>query len=348
MGITASPAALASMVQATILFTLLPLVSCLPPPPEYPTPDPAQQYSPDIGQYNVGGYGVNKDPYCHMVEKVVFENQCEPYTETTIWTQNEEECKPKLYNNCTGVIETSVERVCFDVNELVCDLVEAIHYETLEETYQVQRCFTGKDRVCDTTYKIDMTTKDDYQCTNLETPNCYMEEKVINDVTCTDSFEFNCKRDKSTKNDGYGPKGVVCKKTPKHDCYNIPRKIQVEVCKTDVHRYCEKFSNIFPFPVEEQNCHFEPKKICELEMKTRPKKAKKYSYTKDCKEQPREICDQCEKKTLEPVCDMQERLECFYVPSEKKCRDEEKQYCHKVEKVVLEEVCDMKFDTSYL
>merc|ERR1719186_812389 len=100
----------------------------------------------------------------------------------------------------------------------------------------------------------------------------------------------------------YG-KEVVCTRTPKQDCYNIPRKIQVEVCKTDVHRYCEKFSNIFPFPVEKQNCHFkpkkysytkdckeQPKKICEMEMKTRPKKAKKYSYTKDCKEQPREIC----------------------------------------------------------
>merc|ERR1719427_1903928 len=37
-----------------------------------------------------------------------------------------------------------------------------------------------------------MTTKDDYQCTNVETPNCYMEEKVINDVTCTNSVEFNC------------------------------------------------------------------------------------------------------------------------------------------------------------
>merc|ERR1711925_59185 len=166
-------------------------------------------------------------------------------------------------------------------------------------------------------------------------------------------------RDKSTKNDGYGPKGVICSRKPTQNCYsgiievrtiplyNIPRKIQVEVCKTDVHRYCEKFSNIFSFPVEEQNCHFEPKKICELEMKTRPKKAKKYSYTKDCKEQPREICDQCEKKSLRPVCDMQERLECFYVPKESR-RDEEKQYCHKVEKVVLEEVCDMKFDTSYL
>ena len=66
------------------------------------------------------------------------------------------------------------------------------------------------------------------------------------------------------------------------------------MCKTDVHRYCEKFSNVFPFPVEEQNCHFEPKKICELQQKTRPKKAKKYSYTKDCKEQPREICE-CKK-----------------------------------------------------
>merc|ERR1712098_786386 len=74
------------------------------------------------------------NPYCHMVEKVVFENQCEPYVETTCWTQNVEDCKPVSFNNCTGVIETDIERVCFDVNELVCDLVETIHYETLEET----------------------------------------------------------------------------------------------------------------------------------------------------------------------------------------------------------------------
>ena len=30
-------------------------------------------------------------------------------------------------------------------NKLVCDLVKVIHYETLEEMYQEQRCFTGKD-----------------------------------------------------------------------------------------------------------------------------------------------------------------------------------------------------------
>merc|ERR1719470_585578 len=195
-----------------------------------------EEYSPDIGQTNVGGYGKNEDPYCHKVEKVVFENQCEAYTEKTCWTQNKEHCEGKMFKNCTRVIETNVERVCFNVNELVCSLVEAIHYETLEETYQVHT-----------------TTKDDYQCCNVETPNCFMEEKVINDVTCTNTVEFNCKREKTTKNDGYGQKAVVCTMTPKQDCYNIPRKIQVEVCKTDVHRYCEKFSNIFPFPVEEQN-----------------------------------------------------------------------------------------------
>merc|ERR1711970_396911 len=336
--------------EAIFLLSLVPsliLGAILPPPPQYPTPSPVQAYNPDIGQTNVGGYGVNKDPYCHKVEKVIFKNKCAPYTEKTCWTNNIEECTPREFKNCTGVIETNVERVCFNVNELVCSLVEAVHYETLDETYQVQRCFTGKDRVCDTTYDIDTTTKDDYQCCNVETPNCFMEEKTINDVTCTNTVEFDCQREKSTKNDGYGQKQVVCKRTPKQDCYNIPRMIQVEVCKTDIHRYCEKFSNVFPFPVERQNCHFEPKKICELETKTRPKKAKKYSYTKDCKEQPREICDQCEKKNIQPVCEQQERLVCTYIPVET-CRDEAKQYCYKVEEVVVEEVCDMKFDTKYL
>merc|ERR1712221_43918 len=232
-------------------------------PQEYPTPAPTQEYNPDIGQTNVGGYGVNKDPYCHKVKKVVFENQCEPYKEKTCWTQNQEICEPKFFKNCTNTVE------------------------------------------------------------------------------------FDCRRQKTTKNDGYGQKEVVCARKPKQDCYNIPRKIQVEVCKTDVHRYCEKFSNVFPFPVEEQNCHFEPKKICELEMKTRPKKAKKYSYTKDCQEQPREICDQCEKKSIQPQCMMQERLTCTYQPIEQ-CSEQDKQYCHKVERVVVEEVCDMKFDTAYL
>ena len=58
-------------------------------------------------------------------------------------------------------------------------------------------------------------------------------------------------------------------------------QIQVEVCKTDVHRYCEKFSNNFPFPVEKQNCHFE-----------------------QCQDEDKQYCYKVEEVVVEEVCDM--------------------------------------------
>ena len=39
-----------------------------------------------------------------------------------------------------------------------------------------------------------------HQCCNVETPNFFTEEKDIKDVTCTNTVEFNCKREKTTKN----------------------------------------------------------------------------------------------------------------------------------------------------
>ena len=89
----------------------------------------------------------------------------------------------------------------------------------------------------------------------------------------------------------------VCHQVLKESSRQVPREIcsqvlketynqnRVQICKTDIHRYCEKISNIFPFIVVEQYCHSEPEKKCELEMKTCPKEAKKFSYAKDCKEQ---------------------------------------------------------------
>ena len=44
-------------------------------------------------------------------EKVVLKNQCEPYIETTCYTQNKESCMSRFFNNCTGAIETKTERV---------------------------------------------------------------------------------------------------------------------------------------------------------------------------------------------------------------------------------------------
>ena len=54
--------------------------------------------------------------------------------------------------------------------------------------------------------------------------------------------------------------------------------------------------------MEKQNFHFEPKKVCEIQRRTRERKAKRYSYSQDCKVVPREVCDQEEKKSVVPAC----------------------------------------------
>ena len=172
---------------------------------------------------------------------------------------------------------------------LADDLVEAIHYETLDEVHQVHRGITGKDKgrgedIMDEVATINWNKKRlrEYDWDLLAArsiwvfgPNLTGPNTLVNDFLLSE----------------------VDKR-----CYNTPRKTQVEVCKTDVQRNCETFYSIFTFPAKRQNYHFEPKNY-ELEMKT-----KKYSYIKDCKEQPREIYNKCEKKSPQPLCNTQERL----------------------------------------
>ena len=136
-------------------------------------------------------------------------------------------------------------------------------------------------------------------------------KKFLNN--CTGVIETNIGRGCFDASELVGD--LVYDRKPIQNCYNIPKKAQIEMHKTNVHRYCEKFCNISHIPVKKQDCYFEQKKICEFEMKTRPKKNKKYSYIKNCKEQPREIRDQCEKKkSIQIPCDTQERLVHTYEP----------------------------------
>merc|ERR1712226_660738 len=106
----------------------------------------------------------------------------------------------------------------------------------------------------------------------------------------------------------------VCTKEPEEKCYETPRTIRKSVCKPQTNRHCEKFSNTALRPVEKQNCHFENKNKCELEEKLRPRKAKRYSYHKDCKKVPREICDMVERKRVAPNCVTEYRPKCEFVP----------------------------------
>ena len=95
---------------------------------------------------------------------------------------------------------------------------------------------------------------------------------MINDVVCKKTSDFDCRKVKSR--DSYG-QSTVCTPVPVENCYETPRVIRTEVCRPDNTRFCEKFTNGFPQPQQKQNCHFEPKKVCEMQRRTQPKKAKK-------------------------------------------------------------------------
>ena len=186
-------------------------------------------YKPDIGEGPPTDYGRPNHPNCHMEQVTNFIDKCLPYVETTCYSQNEEECTEYHVNTCTPEVNTEVDRRCFNVTELICELVESVHYRQVEESFHVQSCYTTKDRICDTVHEIDTTTKDDLQCIELETPNCHMEDKILVDKVCTDTYEFECSPDKKLDNAGYGVKDTVCKKIPKHDCYDSPRTVNLFV-----------------------------------------------------------------------------------------------------------------------
>jgi len=271
---------------------------------------------------------------CHYVDKLVYKDECVPYVEKTCYTQQEEQCHDVDEKNCTSVIEEYEKRECFEVTELVCSLVETQHYEVVQEDYIVQRCTRAEDRVCDTVFDLAITTKDDFQCVDVDYVDCWDQELVIKDRTCIFSVDFECGKIKPKD----GKNSVQCDKVPTKKCYDTPRKVRQDVCKPRSSKYCEKFTNDFPYPVEKQNCHSEPMKRCELERRSKPKKAKQYAYHKQCKPVKRQVCDDSEKKRLRSDCNKVQRTECNYKPVEK-CVDEKKQYCFKQEAMLHEKVC---------
>merc|ERR1711970_1444782 len=271
---------------------------------------------------------------CHFVDKIVYKDERIPYVEKTCRTHQEEDCREVMDKTCTTEVDEDVDRDCFEVTELLCQLVESIDYEVIQDSYTVQRCSRITDRICDTVYDLDSDSKDNFQCVKVVNPDCYVEEKIIKDRTCIFSVDFECGKLKAYD----GKHGVQCDKVPTKKCYDTPRTIREEVCKPKMDKVCEKLTNEFPVPEEKQNCHNEFMKQCELEERQRPKKARKFSYHKECKPVKRQVCDNAQKKKLKVTCDKEPRSVCTYEPKEK-CKEESKKYCFKSEAKLHEKVC---------
>jgi len=341
-----SPPALPLLLQVLAVSAQYP-----PSVPITPTP-PTDLYGKHVDLNYDHGKVVNdygrEAPRCTMVDKVEYKDVCEPYMEKICVTQNKEQCHEVPFKNCTGIIETKQDRRCFDVTELVCGRKEEVQFDTLVAEFSVQLCTVMKERLCDTTFVIGQTTRDDFQCTDLETTVCMDKMATIQDVTCKDTFDFDCQKKKAADlgMEGYGM-FTTCEKIPRKRCYETPRQVRTEVCQPEKSRFCQKLTNVHPEPEQRQNCHFEPKKVCELQKRTRNKKAKRYSYSQDCKPVARNICETCEVKEVVPRCEQESRLVCTYRPEEK-CMERAQQHCYKQEVKTQDEVCDDKFVTYNL
>merc|ERR1711915_1080802 len=192
------------------------------------------QYNPVDPSYNTNEevYKAADKDDCHPVERLVYEEKCIPYTEKTCYTQQREQCKEVYEKNCTAVIDEFEERECFDVTELMCSLAESIQYEMVDETYTVQRCTGVTDRVCDTVYDLAQSTKDDFQCVDIEYQYCWDEDKIVKDRTCVFSVDFDCKKRKPY--DGQG--AVQCEKTPPK---KAKKYLYNKECKPVTRQVCE-------------------------------------------------------------------------------------------------------------
>merc|ERR1719209_1304962 len=145
-----------------------------------------------------------------------------------------------------------------------------------------------KERLCDTSYVITQNSRDDFQCTDLETTVCQDKMATIMDVTCKDTFDFDCQKKKAADlgMEGYGmftscekiPRRrcyvtckdtfdfdcqkkkaaelgmegygmfTTCEKIPRRRCYETPRQVRTEVCQPDHSRFCQKVTNEHPEP----------------------------------------------------------------------------------------------------
>merc|ERR1712013_375806 len=117
-------------------------VSAPSPTPTQPSPEGDVYEYPvlyDHGKDVDGGYQSPRSS-CHIEERITFKDVCVDYDEETCSTQFEETCEKVPYKNCNGIVSSTYEQACFDVDELICGLKEEVEYETVVEDSYAQLC----------------------------------------------------------------------------------------------------------------------------------------------------------------------------------------------------------------
>merc|ERR1712002_1373418 len=111
-------------------------------------------------------------------------------------------------------------------------MVDKVEYKDVCEPYTERVCVTQPEEECKTVPFRNCTgvieTKQDRRCfdvTELETTVWQDKIVTIMDVTCKDTFDFDCKKKKAAElgMEGYGM-FTSCEMIPRRRCYETPRQ----------------------------------------------------------------------------------------------------------------------------
>ena len=249
------------------------------------------------------------------------------------------------------------------INEQICHLKKTYKSEQVVDYVPKQRCHKAKKRLCDTVYQFNHETRDDFLCKEITKPKCHDEWTVLYDKTCKTTVRFDCGvRGPSSgygdwalnpmqqvhryKNDPYNPynpknpygqenqnkhlENFKCNRIPHNRCYQTPRRVKIQKCEEVKEQKCQKVTNSNPRPVQHQNCHDEPYEECEVEKQHQTKMIQIPVFTEDCKNVPREICDNQGKTTLEVKCVDESKPVCTWKVGEEKCNNVPREHCYQV------------------
>ena len=113
----------------------------------YTATDPDEYFSNEIHE--------TRDSICRQVEDTVYVEECVPFTEKTCYTQQKEQCSEIQENNCTAEIDTFKEEVCFNVTDLVCQLIGRVEYKIQDESTRLE-CTNSSRTICNSVSLLEV------------------------------------------------------------------------------------------------------------------------------------------------------------------------------------------------
>lgn len=341
---------------------------------------------PATAQSSYGGdsYG-QQQQQCTTFDETKYQEHCEDFEERICTTSQRESCQDVRDQACSGVVTSKQNRKCFDVTERRCTLKEDVRMETIQMPVTIQKCRKVPEQLCDTIYDTSLSRTERRQCITVQNQKCSTSKRTVQDRTCKRTFTFECEsssayaqpeqQDSYGQDSGYGsqqqmgsqmggygggdsygndysaqqtyaaPK-VNCRRQPEEKCYNTPRTVTQQNCYEVPEKICENLVEMLPAVQARQSCRREEKRVCELVKRSQEKQVKKYVYTKQCRDVPRQVCENADQKTLVPSCVPSTRKQCSYSPAEK-CESQPRRKCFNLAYKIQRQRCEPVQQESY-